>query len=215
MPVHISHAFARIQHAGQRLRKDENGATAMEFGLICVPFLSLLFGIMAVCFFFFKTYTVENAVWVATRDMRTGAMQTGSGSYAALDIWDTSVTPQVIDPVKLKREFKKLVCGKAMLNTAECIADMRVLVQAKNDADVTAGLTAPQCVTGTGTATVLKSEATAEAEFNAGGASTVVLVTACYQWKFASSLPFLRLSNMANGARLIQGSAAFRTEPYN
>ncbi len=212
MRFEIKRAFARAELATRRLRRNEDGATAMEFGIICVPFLMLLFGIMAVCFFFFKTYTVENAVWVATRDMRTGAMQTGSGTYAALDIWvDATATPKVIDPVKLKRVFKTTVCSKAMLNTTDCANDMRVLVQAKNDADITAGLSAPQCLTGT----ALKSETDAEAEFNAGGASTVVLVTACYQWTFAKNLPFLRMSNMANGARLIQGSAAFRTEPWN
>ncbi len=200
----------RLHNVVRRFRRDDNGATAVEFALVSIPFMMLLFGIMAICFYFFKTYTVENAVWAATRDIRTGAMQTGTGTWASLDIWDSS-TPPKIDETKLKKEFKKIVCAKAFMSTTDCTNDVRVLVQAKNEFGGVSGLSQPQCLAG-GT---LKSEAVVESEFNAGGASSVVMVTACYQWTFAQKLPFLHFSNMTNGARLIMGSAAFRTEPYN
>lgn len=55
----------------------------------------------------------------------------------------------------------------------------------------------------------------ASAAFNAGNASSVVLVTVCYPWDFGGQLPFIHLGNLKNGALLMQASVSFRTEPYN
>lgn len=199
MSMRRNKALGCIQRFRQRLSRDDNGATAVEFGLVCLPFMMLLFGIMSVCFYFFKTYTVENAVWTATRDMRTGAYQTASSSSAYAGI---------TDPLVLKRKFKEVLCSKAFLSTVDCTNDVRILVQARSNFSTIA---TPACLAGGN----LVSEASAEASFDSGGASSVVLVTACYQWTFANKMPFLKFSNMTNGARLIQGSASFRSEPYN
>ena len=53
-----------------------------------------------------------------------------------------------------------------------------------------------------------------DAGFDAGGASSVVLVTVCYPWSFGGSLPFIGLGNLNDGSLLIQASVAFRTEPF-
>ena len=53
------------------------------------------------------------------------------------------------------------------------------------------------------------------AAFNPGAASSVVLVTVCYPWKFGGKLPLFKISNLNDGSMLMQASAAFRTEPYN
>ena len=53
-----------------------------------------------------------------------------------------------------------------------------------------------------------------KAEFNPGGASSVVLVTVCYPWSFGGKLPFLGTSNLDDGSLLIQASVTFRTEPF-
>ena len=41
-----------------------------------------------------------------------------------------------------------------------------------------------------------------------------MLVTTCYEWQLAGSMPFLRLGHMNNGSALIQASTTFMTEPY-
>ena len=53
------------------------------------------------------------------------------------------------------------------------------------------------------------------AGFTPGNASSVVLVTVCYPWKFGGSLPLFKVGNLSDGSLLMQASAAFRTEPYN
>ena len=72
-------------------------------------------------------------------------------------------------------------------------------------------ITQPNCLNNG----ALITEAAANASFNAGGASSVVLVTGCYEWQFGGQLPFINLGNMPDGSRLVQASATFRTEPYN
>jgi Flp pilus assembly protein TadG len=54
-----------IRRAGGRLkvwRSDTAGVTAVEFAMVAVPFLMLLFGIITVGLFFFTTFSLENAV---------------------------------------------------------------------------------------------------------------------------------------------------------
>ena len=68
------------------IRRNDDGATAIEFAIVSMPFLALLFGIMSVSLVFFWIFTMENAVWAASRDLRTGVFQTQAvGSrYAGL-----------------------------------------------------------------------------------------------------------------------------------
>jgi Flp pilus assembly protein TadG len=217
MSVSKLRIIARYQGLANRLRKDQDGVAAVEFAIICVPFFMMLFGIMGASFWFFKTFLVEKAVWDASRDMRTGVFQSKAGEYgqAAADVVrapgesDASYAARQTEAWKLS--FKTAICRKAMLSTVsggDCDNDMRVLVQSQTNFN---GIAAPSCLSGGS----LVTDASVQSAFNAGGASAVVLVTACYQWKFASSLPFLKFGNMTNGARLIQGSASFRSEPFN
>ena len=65
----------------QRWSKEQSGATAIEFGMVALPFVLLLFGILSVCLYFFTTFTLENAVWQAARAIRTGQVQQSQGEY--------------------------------------------------------------------------------------------------------------------------------------
>src|SRR6185503_7883153 len=66
----------------RRWRKDDSGVTALEFALVAMPFVLLLFGIMSVCLFYFANFSIENAVWQAARAIRTGQMQSSQGAYS-------------------------------------------------------------------------------------------------------------------------------------
>ncbi len=61
--------------AGARLRRDENGATAVEFALIAVPFFALLFAILETAMAFFAANVLETAVTNTARLIRTGQAQ--------------------------------------------------------------------------------------------------------------------------------------------
>ena len=59
----------------RRFRRDETGATAVEFGLVAVPFVALMFAILETALVFFAGQTLETAVSNAARLIRTGQAQ--------------------------------------------------------------------------------------------------------------------------------------------
>ena len=59
----------------RKLRKDETGTTAIEFAMVATPFLMMLYGIISLGLYFFSTFTLENAIEVASRQIRTGQAQ--------------------------------------------------------------------------------------------------------------------------------------------
>jgi Flp pilus assembly pilin Flp len=189
---------------GLRIRRNEDGTTAVEFALIALPFFMMLFGILSVCQLYFWVFTSENAVWTASRDMRTGAFQTGATGSPYAPYYTAGT---LTDPAGLKVEFRKQIC-KQTVNANDCNARSVVLVQANN---TFASITPPDCKNGSNG---LKSETDAMAAFNAGAQSSIVMVTLCYAWSFGGKLPFFPLGQLSDGSFLIQASAVFETEPY-
>jgi hypothetical protein len=197
----------RLNQAAERFRRDAEGVTAVEFGLVAMPFFMLLFGIMAVGLFFFTQYSLENAVWAASRDLRTGIFQSAaSGSRYAGKTGDA-----------LKDEFKAAICERTPgYVKAHCDTDIRIIIQAyanatNNTANPTP-ITKPACLAN---ASTLVSEADAKSASSAGSAGSVVLVTACYAYRLGGLMPFLKFGNMGNGTHLMQASSAFQSEPYS
>lgn len=185
-----------LRAALRRFGRDESGTTAVEFGLIALPFTAVLVGMMMVCVYYFKVLEVENAVYQSSRDLRVGNLQQGLGAYNGLS------------GDALKDAFKAAMCNR-MANAGDCATNMRVMVQARSDF---ASIVEPNCKDGSGN---LISNTTANSNWDAGAASSVVVVTGCYQWSFGGPMPFLNIGSMPSGNYLIQASYAARTEPYN
>jgi Flp pilus assembly protein TadG len=71
-------AFARRTTAGgalSRFRRNENGATVVEFALVAAPFFALMFAIIETALLFFADQTLDTAVATAARLIRTGQAQ--------------------------------------------------------------------------------------------------------------------------------------------
>lgn len=173
--------------------RDEGGFTAVEFAMVSMPFVMLLFGIISVCLYFFTVFTMENAVWQAARAIRTGQFQQGLGAYAGLKTDEDR-----------KNAFKQALCNKA----PPYIDCGKAVVMVQSSVGGFSSITQPVCASG---GTMVDQ---AKATFNPGSASSVVLVTVCYPWSFGGKLPFLATSNISDGSLLIQASVTFRTEPY-
>ncbi len=197
MRLDYRRSFGSAASRVDRLRRDEDGATAVEFALISMPFLMLLFGIMSVCLYFFTTLYIENAVWNASRDLRTGAFENATGDYATL----------TTDAQK-RAKLKELICNRTP-SPSDCMSNMQVIVQGYSAGF--GSIARPSCKKADNS---LIDTATAEGSSSTIGPDQPVLVTGCYQWKFGGSLPFFKIGNMADGSYLIQASATFRTEPF-
>jgi Flp pilus assembly protein TadG len=178
-------ARQRADRFDAKLRRNESGATAVEFALVSLPFLMLVFGIIGVGLFFFTTFSLENAIESASRPIRTGEAQT------------TGMT---------KEAFKAKVCGYAPMYV-DCDGKMRVNVQNFSLEDI---ITPPTC-TDAGGALVPP----ASTSYAPGAANRIILVTVCYQFDLTGSIPFLKLGSMSNGATMIQASTTFKVEPYS
>jgi Flp pilus assembly protein TadG len=58
-----------------RLRRDERGVTAVEFGLLALPFIGLMLGILETALLYLAGQTLETAVANSARLIRTGQAQ--------------------------------------------------------------------------------------------------------------------------------------------
>src|SRR6187551_2094422 len=71
----------RISTAFRFARRDD-GAAAVEFGMVAAPFLALMFAIMETALVFFASQTLETAVADSARLIMTGQAQQGSFTQA-------------------------------------------------------------------------------------------------------------------------------------
>jgi Flp pilus assembly protein TadG len=80
--------FGRVRRlvpsaTARRFARQQDGAAAIEFGLIAAPFLALIFAIMETAMVFFAGQSLEAAVAVSSRLIMTGQAQTGGFTQAA------------------------------------------------------------------------------------------------------------------------------------
>ena len=100
--------------------ENRRGATAVEFALVSVPFLFLIFGLLEICLIFIMSTVLEHALAEASRKIRTGQAQ------------DNSFT---------KVEFRNEVCSK-FYNLLNC--DDRLYIDVRSlDKFSLADLTTP------------------------------------------------------------------------
>ena len=167
-------------------RSNNKGTTALEFGMVGLPFLMLLFGIIISGLYFFTTMSFENAVEQAGRLIRTGQVDAANMSEADFKTEICKNTPQYVD------------------------CDNKVKIFVQSFADNAPNLNPLSCLSPNGESL---SSATS---YDPGNENSVVLVVACYEWDMTANIPFLDLGNMGStGKRLIQAATTFRNEPYD
>lgn len=77
----------RLMRFLSRFRRDKKGATAIEFALVALPFFTIIFAIIEHSLLYFGTQTLDNAMMVTSRLIRTGQAQTqglDEGQFRAL-----------------------------------------------------------------------------------------------------------------------------------
>ncbi|MBO9707052.1 MAG: pilus assembly protein [Caulobacter sp.] len=66
---------SRVGRLARRFLRDRDGATAVEFAFVSIPFLLLVYGIIELGMVFLLSMSLENAVATAGRQVRTGQAQ--------------------------------------------------------------------------------------------------------------------------------------------
>lgn len=174
LPVRVVRRFARQQ----------GGAAAVEFSLIAVPFLGLLFAIMETALVFFAGQTLETAAAEAGRLVMTGQAQAAGWS---------------------QDDYKKQVCTFLIGGLFDCSNGVYVDVKSYNT--FSAVNNAPPVDNG-------GQFDTTKMNYSTGSPGCIVTVRLFYQWPIYVSFLGDRLANQNGGNRLLVATSVFRNEPY-
>lgn len=176
-----------LRRFAARFARAERGAIAVEFALICIPLMVLIFGVLELAMVLLVSTTLEGATESAAREIRTGEFQTSAGNTAA--------------------DFKALVCSKMSWLSTQCSTNLWVDVRSFATFGALAG-NAPMA------GPAFNPAATC---FAAGQPTDIVLVRTYYQWQLFTPLLNNALEDMGagSGRRLLSTATAFRNEPYN
>ena len=168
----------------RRFARKEDGAVALEFGFVAVPFFMLTFGLAEVSLMGLAQTNLDYATSEAGREIRTGRAQ--------------------LDGVT-EEEIKEAVClnfGRFM--AVDCDAKLFIDVRtydAFTDID-----TDPPVVDGE-----LQVDGFG---YEPGAPSDIVVVRTYYRWHVLTPMFDRILANTNGGERLVVSTMMFRNEPY-
>lgn len=174
----------------RRYLKSRDGATALEFSLLVVPFTFLVFGIVELAILFFFNSTLTHATAEVSRQIRTGQFQSTCGAA--------------------ETEFKDAVCSY-MAGLGDCDGRLRIEV-VRGDGSFSS-LAPP--VEGEQTIDPDTGEPDIPpSTYDQTGPRDVVIVRSQYYHKLAIPSKVTRLANQPGNVHRIQSAVAFRNEPF-
>ncbi len=165
------------------------GATAMEFGLVAIPFFFFIFMLTGFALYFFTMNSLDKGVDTVSREIRTGQAQKANMTV---------------------KDFKDKVCLYSG-NWIDC-NKASVFVDKPND---WSSLQQRNCFKPDGSVVTNTASGNDPIAQYSGTAGQVVLVTICYQWDFARKIPLVGVLPGIENMTKLQTTIAFRTEPYN
>ncbi len=178
---------------GSKFKRNEDGATAVEFAFVALPFFMLLFGILELAIVFFVNSALVHATSEAGRTLRTGNFQACGG----------------VD------EFKALVCGN-MTGMASCWKNVRIDVVSGNSFKTIALPTIPDPLdldpTQTGADAVPQ---TVNGNYSTNSSGDMMVVRSTFYYRLVLPTILTRLDNpKGSGVRTMVATTAFRNEPF-
>lgn len=157
----------------------------IEFGLLALPFFTIVFAIIETAMVFFASQVLDSAVEDASRKLKTGEAQNASYDLA---------------------QFRSLMCGFTF-NLFDCSQIKIKVAVISNFTSVSVGTNVQNCTTSTCTWTLVDS-------FVPGVHRSVVQVSAYYRWPLLVALPYFNLKNQPDNYRLLSATRVFRNEPF-
>ncbi len=182
-PIH--RRLNRLRACGRRFRQDRDGATAVEFALVALPFLALLFGIIELAMIFLVSTSLDNATATAARTIRTGQLQGAGGATST--------------------SFRNSICTNLGWLSSTCGANLNVDVRTYNNFNDIV-LTDP---------VVNQTINVGSLTFQPGGPEDIVVVRAYYQWALFTPLLSMAVQKLSGGKALLTSTLTFRNEPYS
>jgi len=182
----------RWQKKLEAFADDKRGIAAVEFALIAMPFFFLIFGLLEVCVIFIMSSILEHAASEASRQIRTGQIQTAGHADSAAA--KTAFLDDVCDEL-----FGMMSCdsGKLMIDVQKFSSF---------------GSTGGQSLDFDGTTGDLDDSGFG---FDTGAQNEIVVIRVFYEWDLIIPVMSAPLDNMGGSSRrLLQSTVAFRNEPF-
>lgn len=176
-----------------RFRRSENGATAVEFGFIALPFFMLIWAIIETGLMFWTTQVLEESLSQASRLLLTGESRS---RY-------TSTTASVNAAA-----FRDDVCARAAMKLIDC---SKLAIDVRTYGDFSAASS------GTSSSNPLAGGNldTSSFSYRQPDTNQIVVVRAVLDYKlFLTNWASSNLANIGSGRRGIVASVAFRAEPF-
>ena len=181
----IDRFLAPARRRAGEFARDERGVTAIEFGVLALPFFTLILAIIQTAVMFLATQVLDSALEDASRKIRTG-----EGAAYSLEDFRTYMCGYT---------FGLLKCDDILLKT-KVITDFGSVDLNPAVEDCTAT-----------TCTLNKS--TFEG-YEPGIGRSIIQVSAYYRYPLVVVLPYFNLKNQPDNYRLISAVRVFRNEPF-
>ncbi|MET0575540.1 MAG: TadE/TadG family type IV pilus assembly protein [Mesorhizobium sp.] len=168
---------------------DQSGSTVVEFSMLLLPFLLLLFAILETCISFAAGQVMANAVDDVSRQIRTGQIK-ADGLNAT--------------------NLHNLICGKLEMMVASGCPGLAIDLRTEDTFSKLAAI--PMPITGTGDARTINAGMT---QVQKPMSLQKSMLRVLYPWPIMTNMMQKSLSTLADGKILLLATATWQNEPFD
>ncbi|MGV7033329.1 TadE/TadG family type IV pilus assembly protein [Methylobacterium symbioticum] len=185
----------RWHSAGTAFLSDRDGAAAVEFALVAVPFLGLSAAIIQIAFLIWATQNFDRTLQNGVRGLLTGQFQLARAAQTNPPNVQTALRDQICGP-----------SGARILTLFKC-ADLKIDVTTSDSFSGSSAGTPFNPQTGTWNTSF-------GSNYTCPKPGTIVTVTAAVEFPTFLGLLSVNFRTFGSGSHLLMSTAVFRTEPY-
>ena len=187
----------QFRTAIRRFVRSRRGATAVEFALISMPLMILVFGVLELAMILLVSATLDTATDFAARNIRTGVFQQGPNNMKGQDGFRRLVC--------VNMSWLQQMCTQAEPKPGDPDPNPLVVEARTFDSYVAAGALQRR------DPNTFDPQKT---DWCAGNPEDIVVVTTYFKWPIVT--PLIRpLFKNYDGGRMISSTRLFRNEPFN
>jgi Flp pilus assembly protein TadG len=172
--------------------RDASGATAIEFGMLAIPFALLTFAILESCISFTAQQVLSGAADDVARQFRTGQLKPTPNNQAAV-----------------AAEVRARICGQLEVMVSKGCPDL--FIDLRQFATFPDALNIKTKLTGTGRDRDLDNTGFG---INPGLAKSRNILRVYYKWPVITDFMRASLSNIKDGKILLAATAIWQNEPF-
>ncbi|MEM5502848.1 TadE/TadG family type IV pilus assembly protein [Ahrensia kielensis] len=182
--MHRIEKIGRLRTALSRFKHNKDGATAIEFGILAIPFILIVFAVLETSLSFTAQQVMANSVDQAARKVRTG-----------------QIDPKTTD----EDQFRAMICHDLELLVSSGCPELEFDLKSYkkfSDVPTTIPMETP------------KKLDTSGFTYEPGGAGTINHLRVFYRWPVITDIMKSHLSGLEDGKTLLYSSSTWQNEPF-